>query len=46
MQTLKVNTPGEYYDSQIYDGKLYLWQIDGSILTLNWNKLVEGIKIS
>jgi len=46
MQTLKVNIPGEYYDSQIYDGKLYLWQIDGSILTLNWNKLVKGIKIS
>ncbi|MFN6466281.1 MAG: hypothetical protein RMZ41_031315 [Nostoc sp. DedVER02] len=51
MQTLNIKPleiviPGSYYDSQIYDGKLYLWKNDGSITTLNWNKLIENINVN
>lgn len=42
---LKIVIPGEYYDSQIYDGKLYLWGADSSISVLNWNKLVDNINL-
>ncbi len=45
METLKIIIPGEYYDSQIHSGYLYLWSIDGHIITLDWNKLIESITI-
>src|SRR6266508_2411713 len=45
MQTLRLIFPGSYYDSQIYSGRLYLWNSDGSIVTIDWDKLIEGIKI-
>ncbi len=41
MQTVKLVIPGEYYDSQIYNGKLYLWSASGSIQIINWENLVE-----
>ena len=43
MQALKVTIPGEFYDSQIYNGKLYLWKINGSLVTINWDMLVDKI---
>ena len=46
MQTLKVIVPGEFYDSQIYNGRLYLWEIDGSLITVDWDKLVSKINVS
>ena len=46
LQPLQLTIPGAYYDSQIYDGKLYLWKANGSILTLDWNKMIESITIS
>jgi len=45
MRALRVSIPGEFYDSQIYDGRLYLWGIDGSFLTIDWNLLVDKISI-
>lgn len=45
MQALEVIIPGEFYDSQIYDGRLYLWGIDGSLLLVNWDSLVAKIPI-
>jgi hypothetical protein len=45
MQALDIVIPGEFYDSQIYDGRLYLWSIDGSLVLIDWNKLVDQIKI-
>jgi hypothetical protein len=46
LQPLKLTIPGAYYDSQIYDGYLYLWKTDGSILVLDWDKLIESIGIN
>lgn len=43
MQTIKLLIPGEYYDSQIYSGRLYLWCEDGGLLILDWNKLIDRI---
>ena len=45
MHTLKVIVPGEFYDSQIYNGRLYLWKIDGSLITIDWDKLVGKINV-
>jgi hypothetical protein len=46
MQAVKVAIPGKFYDSQIYNGRLYLWRIDGSFITVDWDKLVDQITIS
>ncbi len=46
MQALKVVISGDFYDSQIYNGRLYLWELDGSLLTVDWDKLVDSMIIS
>lgn len=45
LKPFTITIPGEYYDSQIYDGKLYLWKSDSSILTLDWNQLIDNINV-
>lgn len=45
MQAINLKIPGKYYDSQIYSGLLYLWTIDGSILTIDWNKLIQHLGV-
>ncbi len=45
MQALKIIVPGKFYDSQIYDGRLYLWGIDNSFIAIDWNLLVGKIRI-
>lgn len=42
MQPIKVIIPGHYWDSFIYDGNLYLWKIDGSIRTIEWDALISN----
>ncbi len=32
-------------DSQIYSGRLYLWSNEGTIVTLNWNRLIETVEV-
>ena len=34
---------GDYIDSQIYRGRLYLWTIDGRLCTYDWNALVDSL---
>lgn len=41
MQPLRIIIPGGYWDSQIYAGRLYLFEDEGSIRTLNWDQIVE-----
>lgn len=45
MQSLKMIIPGSYYDTQIYSGRLYLWCADSSIRVINWDKLIESIRV-
>lgn len=45
MQTQKFIIRGSYYDSQIYSGLLYLWSTRGSIIIVDWDRLIESIRI-
>lgn len=42
MQPLKLTIPGEYWDSQIYAGRLYLFERTGDIRTVDWDRLMQG----
>lgn len=41
MQPLKITVQGDFWDCQIYRGRLYLWHTDGSIGVYNWDNLIE-----
>ena len=41
MQPLRLIVPGEYWDSHIYSGRLFLFLRDGSIKGLNWDRIIE-----
>lgn len=43
MQPVKISIMGNYYDCQIYYGRLYLWTFDGSLKIINWGKLIRGL---
>lgn len=43
MQPLKLIIEGAYWDSYIYRGKLYLFGMDGSIRTVDWNGLIDQL---
>jgi hypothetical protein len=42
MQPLKLTIPGRYWDSQLYAGRLYLFERDGTLRTINWDQLISG----
>ncbi len=41
MQALRLIVPGSYWDSQIYQGRLYLFNMDGSLFALDWDETIE-----
>ena len=41
MQPLILSIPGDFWDVQIYEGRLYLWHYDGRLSVYDWEKLVE-----
>lgn len=41
MQAVKLVIHGSYWDSQIYQGRLYLFGRDGSVRTVNWDRLID-----
>ena len=43
MQALTVIIPGDYWDVQIYRGRLHLWTMSGSLTTIHWDALVEKL---
>lgn len=40
MQPLRITIPGEYWDTQLYSGRLYLFTRGGDIRTINWDDLI------
>lgn len=40
---LKIQIEGDYWDSKIYKGRLYLWNFDNEIIIVNWDMLIERI---
>ena len=45
MQPLKITVPGAYWDSQIYEGRLYLFGRSGDIISLDWDSLIKSWNI-
>src|SRR5262249_479596 len=41
MPPLRLIIPGEWWDSQIYAGRLYLFSQLGEVVTLFWDKLID-----
>jgi hypothetical protein len=41
MQPVRLAIPGEYWDSQIYAGRLFLFERTGEIRTLDWDRIIE-----
>jgi hypothetical protein len=42
---IRLTIPGNYWDSQIYSGDLILFGLDGSILTLDWTRLIGSMPL-
>ncbi len=45
MQPVKITIVGRFWDSQIYKGRLYLFDLDGSLRQVNWNSLVDSLRV-
>src|SRR5438874_1752616 len=45
MQPLKITIPGRYWDSQIYAGRLYLFEREGALRTINWDQMIGGWRL-
>ena len=43
MQPLKISILGDYFDCQIYRGRLYLWTFDGDLKVYDSNSLVKSL---
>ena len=43
MSTVTLSIAGQYWDSFIYRGRLYLFGLDGSVRTILWDKLIEQV---
>jgi hypothetical protein len=46
MQPVEVRIPGEFWDSFIYNNRLYLVTLDGFIKTYNWERIVHSLAIA
>lgn len=44
MQPVKIRILGNFFDSQIYSGKLYLWHFGGRLSVYDWDQLIESIQ--
>lgn len=42
IEPLKISITGDYWDCQIYKGRLYLWKFDGELLVYDWGKFIES----
>ncbi|MBI5150746.1 MAG: hypothetical protein HZA28_08275 [Candidatus Omnitrophica bacterium] len=45
MQPLKISILGDFWDCQIYRGRLYLWTMDGRILTYKWDEFINSLAV-
>ena len=45
LQPIKVTIEGDYWDCQIYRGRLYLWTFNGEVIVYNWDNLVDSIEV-
>jgi hypothetical protein len=45
MQPLKIVIPGEFWDTQMYSGRLYMFRSDGAVQTVDWDRLISEWKL-
>lgn len=43
MQPIRIVIPGEFWDSYVYRGRLYLWRLDGSVSVVDWDAAVASL---
>lgn len=43
MQPLKITIFGDFWDCQIYRGRLYLWKMDGKLLVYDWDNFIDSL---
>ncbi|WP_299671982.1 hypothetical protein [uncultured Polaribacter sp.] len=43
MQPLKISIKGDYYDCQMYRGRLYLWDFNGGLKVYDWSAIVQSL---
>ena len=43
MQPVRLTIYGDFWDSQIYKGRLYLWSMDNTVHVYDWEALVDSI---
>ena len=44
MQPSKITILGDFFDCQIYRGRLYLWTLSGDIYTYDWNGIIGSLE--
>jgi hypothetical protein len=44
MQPIKLCIEGDFWDCQIYRGRLYVWEMNGSMAVYNWDEIVNSLK--
>src|SRR3954470_16276437 len=45
MQPVKLTIRGRFWDSQLYKGRLYLFDLNGSLREIDWNALVQTFQV-
>lgn len=40
---IKITIEGDYWDCQIYRGRLYLWTFDGEVFVYNWDNIIDSL---
>lgn len=43
VKPIKIEIEGDYWDSILYKGRLYLWTMSGSIKVIDWDQLVNSL---
>jgi len=43
MQPIKLVIQGDFWDSQMYTGRLHLWTMNGQLITINWDNYIKSL---
>lgn len=43
MRPLKLVIEGDFWDSQIYTGRLHLWTMNGELITIDWDNYIKSL---
>ena len=45
IQPIRLTILGDFWDSQIYKGRLYLWDMNNTVRIYNWESFVESLAL-